>query len=72
MLYGLDRRKEETMALTKTSKNYLDLRCKSTDPDPNPELYDDNQALFETDTFKVWFLDKSAGKWIRKDGEVRS
>lgn len=60
------------MGITNTSHSYIDLRCKSTDPNPNPNLYQDNQALFEIDTFKVWFLDKAAGQWIRKNGEVRS
>lgn len=49
----------------------IDLRCKSTDPNPNPDDYPDGQSLFEKDTFKVYFLDKPAGQWIRKNGEVR-
>lgn len=48
------------------------LTCKSTDPTPNPDDYPDGTALLEKDTFKVWFLDKDTGSWIRKNGEVRS
>ena len=50
----------------------FDLRCLATDPNPNPDDYPDGQSLFEKDTFKVWFLDKDSGQWIRKNGEVRS
>lgn len=49
-----------------------DLRCMSTDPNPNPEDYPDGVSLFEKDTFKVFFLDKPTGRWVRKNGEVRS
>lgn len=57
---------------TTTMHGDIDLRCMSSDPNPNPDDYPDGQSLFEKDTFKVWFLDKPAGKWIRKNGEVRS
>ena len=53
--------------------DYWDLRCMSTDP--NPEItYDmpDGISLFEKDTFVVFFLDKPNSRWITKDGEVRS
>lgn len=60
------------MGITSRRHADVDLRCKHDDPNPNPDLYDDNQALFEIDTFKVFFLDKANGKWIRKNGEERS
>lgn len=48
-----------------------DLRCKHTDPNPAGD-YPNGASLFEMDTFKVYFYDADTGKWIRKNGEVRS
>ena len=55
-----------------TMDGAYDLRIMSTDPNPNPDDYPDGISLFEKDTFKVFFLDKDTGNWIRKNGEVRS
>ena len=46
-------------------------RCMSTDPNPTGDI-EDGAALFEKDTFKVFFYDKDLDQWVRKNGEVRS
>lgn len=46
-------------------------RCMSTDPNPTGDI-EDGAALFEKDTFKVFFYDKGLDQWVRKNGEVRS
>lgn len=61
------------MAVENVSLHEWDLRCMSTDQNPdNTEHFPDGISLFEKDTFKVFFFDKPNNRWVRKNGEVRS
>jgi len=61
------------MAVKNASLHEWDLRCMSTDPNPeDTENFPDGISLFEKDTFKVFFFDKPNNRWVRKNGEVRT